>query len=95
MSTNYNHNDRVPSETICTRLDELAHAVTLGHEAVTREFTMRIPAELDHDADIVLSEASRRINELEARLSALLRGEFICHKCSLRKDSEHDGHYDF
>lgn len=70
MSTNYKHNDRVPSETLCTRLDELAHAVTLGHDAVTREFSMRIPAELDHDADIVLSEAARRIRELEARLGS-------------------------
>jgi len=60
----------VPSETICKRLDELAHAITMGSESVEREFTMRIPAELDRDADLVISEAARRIRELEAQLSA-------------------------
>ena len=28
--------------------------------------------------------------QLERELNALKRGEFICRKCSLRKDSEHD-----
>ena len=29
-------------------------------------------------------------NELERELAALKRGEFICQRCSLRKDGEHD-----
>ena len=29
-------------------------------------------------------------NELKRELAALKRGEFICQKCSLRKDGEHD-----
>ena len=65
MSTKYKHNDRVPSEILCKRLDELSNAVTKGKDAIDREFTMRIPAEMDRDADIVLSEASKRITELE------------------------------
>ena len=31
----------------------------------------------------------------EARVERLLRGEFICQKCGLRKDGEHDGKPDF
>lgn len=68
MSNNYKHGDRVPSEVLCARLDELADAVTQGAAGVNREFTMRVPAELDRDADLVLSGAARRIRELEDKL---------------------------
>lgn len=68
MSNKYKHGDRVPSNVLCNRLDELAEFVTKGPDAVRREFTMRVPAELDRDADLVISEASRRIKELEAAL---------------------------
>ena len=34
-------------------------------------------------------------NELERELAALKRGEFICQKCSLRKDGEHDTKHEF
>jgi len=40
------------------RLRELSDAVTQGCEAVAREFTMRVPAEPDRDADLVLSRAA-------------------------------------
>lgn len=68
MSNRYKHGDRIPSETLCARLDELADAVTKGPAAVSREFTMRVPAELDRDADLVLSRAAQRIRELEGKL---------------------------
>ncbi len=64
MSTKYKHGDKVPNSVLAARLDELAEAVTKGSDAVNREFTMRIPAELDRDADLVLSEAANRLNEL-------------------------------
>ena len=56
----------VPNEVLCRRLDQLSDAVTEGRESVLREFLMRIPAELDHDADIVLAEASRRLREFSS-----------------------------
>ena len=58
MSTHYKHNDEIPVTIIIARLRELATAVTKGREHVAREFVMRIPAERDHDADLVLSYAA-------------------------------------
>lgn len=71
MSDQYKHGDKVPSEVLCKRLNELSDAVTEGRGAVLREFDMRVPAELDRDADIVLSEAASRIAYLEAELAYL------------------------
>lgn len=68
MSNKYKYGDRVPSQVLCNRLDELADAVTKGGDSVRRTFTMRVPAELDYDADLVLSQSSRRIVELEKAL---------------------------
>ena len=61
MSTKYRDSKDIPSTLICQRLNELAHAVTKGKDAINREFSMSVPAELDRDADLVLSEAARRI----------------------------------
>lgn len=66
MSRTFKESADIPTENIAARLKELAHAVTQGRDAVSREFTMRIPAELDHDADLVLSEAARRLLALPA-----------------------------
>jgi len=68
MSNKYENSKDIPNEVICKRLNELAKAVTKG-EAGRSEFTMRVPVELDRDADCVLSEASERIAELEAQLA--------------------------
>jgi formylglycine-generating enzyme required for sulfatase activity len=43
---------------LADRLDELADCVTQGPDCVRRNFTMRIPAEPYHDADLVLSAAA-------------------------------------
>lgn len=77
MSTAYKHGDRVPSEVLASRLEELAHTVTQGREAVSREFTMRVPAEQDRDADLVLSAAAGRIIELEAALTQQQDAEVV------------------
>lgn len=68
MSNKYMIGSEVPSEILCKRLNELSKAVTKGKVSINREFYMRIPAEVDNDADLVLSEASRRITELELKL---------------------------
>lgn len=64
MSRKYTDTASVPAETLANRLDELAGAITKGREASDREFTMRIPAECDRDADLVLSEAAKRLRSL-------------------------------
>ena len=72
MSTKYKQSKDVPSEVLCARLKELGRAVSNGRESITREFYMRVPAEVDNDADLVISEAGRRIKRLEARLEKIL-----------------------
>lgn len=62
MSRKYTASKDVPNEVLADRLDELATAVTKGRDGIS-EFTMRIPAECDRDADLVLCEAARRLRE--------------------------------
>ena len=76
MSTTYKTGDYIPSKVLCQRLMELATAVTKGQPTILREFTMRVPAERDRDADLVLVEAATRIIELETRITELT-GEVI------------------
>jgi len=69
MSTKYKYGHQIPSDVLCGRLDQLADAVTKGREAIDREFCMRVPAERDRDADLVLTEAAERIRRLERLLA--------------------------
>ena len=66
MSMKYKHGDHVPTEVLAKRLDELADVVGRPGEERDRELTRRIPAELDRDADLVLSEAATRLTALAA-----------------------------
>lgn len=75
---------------LCARLRELSHAVTQGPEAVRREFTMRVPAERDRDADLVLSRSAdlieRLVRELadERKLSAAMSRD--CNATALERN---------
>ena len=71
MSTIYKNSKDVPMEVLLERLDELADAARNGRETQDREFTMRIPAECDRDADLVISQAVIIIRELQAKVSEL------------------------
>ena len=62
MSRKYKEPKDVPNDVLCERLKELAKAVQ-DRDAISREYTMRIPAEVDRDADIVLTEAARRLRQ--------------------------------
>lgn len=64
MSRKYGLGDRVPNEVLAKRLDELSDAITHRGEDWEREFTMRVPAELDRDADLVMAEAAKRLREI-------------------------------
>jgi hypothetical protein len=67
MSNKYKHGDIVPTEVLAERLDELSDRITKGD---TSQFVMRIPAELDHCPDLVMSAASQRLEQLQADLAA-------------------------
>ena len=54
------------SEKRIARLRELAQAVTYGREAINREFTMRVPADEDRDADCVLTWAADALEQVQA-----------------------------
>ena len=75
MTTKYKHSKEVPTHILAKRLDELSDAVVArmqGNNAkFQREFTCRIPAELDRDADLVLNGAAMRISELVKRIAEL------------------------
>lgn len=60
-----------PHERLVGRLRELADAVTHGRDVVAREFTMRVPAEPERDADMVLSNAADELDRLRAENEAL------------------------
>lgn len=70
MSRQYKSSADVPTGVLCLRLEELSEAVTKGATG-DGEFTMRIPAECDRDADLVLQEASNRLNTLETQRDEL------------------------
>ena len=65
MSNKYKQGDSVPNLVLADRLDELATAITKGADTINREFTMRVPAEFDRDADLVMSQAAKRLREFE------------------------------
>ena len=71
MSRQYKYGDRVPTDVLVKRLDELAMAVTKGQKGMD-EFYMRIPAELDHDADLVMSECAMRLEKYEKVLRGMI-----------------------
>jgi hypothetical protein len=71
VSTNYQSTKEVPLDKIIARLRELSDAIIRGRDAQADEFTMRIPAECDRDADLVLSEAANRLNAMQARVAKL------------------------
>lgn len=88
MSTRYKIADEVPSTIICKRLEELSDAVTEGDAGLRREFYMRIPAECDRDADLVLSAAAKRIRDLEkikrvgvCRICGKTGSNYACKAC--------------
>jgi hypothetical protein len=64
MSTKYEDPKLVPTSVLIERLKELADAIAKGNRD---ELTMRIPAEVDRDADIVLAEAAKRLEYFRVR----------------------------
>ena len=63
MSNKYSHGSEVPSDVLCKRLEELSNS---------KNIIMRIPAEVDYDADLVLSEAAIRIEKISSLRAAIM-----------------------
>ena len=70
MSTKYKRAEAVPTSVLADRLNELSCAAVAmmrkDGEKFKKEFTCSIPAQLDRDADLVLSEAANRLRKLSA-----------------------------
>ncbi len=93
MSRQYESPSEVPYSVLIARLMELSRCVSDGK--ADGELTMRIPAEADRDADLVLYEAARRLDALmpgpasavpevsEAMLSAAMASGPIPGRCNL------------
>lgn len=68
MSRNYKQLSDIPNDVLAKRLHELSDAVVArmnGRKNIFEdEFTCRIPAELDRDADLVLMESAKRLEKL-------------------------------
>ncbi len=62
MSRHYRDSKDIPNDVLAARLKELSDYCTKND--MPSEFSMRIPCELDRDADVVLGEASRRLSSL-------------------------------
>lgn len=91
MSLKYKCADQVPSAVFTKRLHELSDAAANGKKAIDREFCMRVPAEVDYDADLVLAGSARRITHLERSLSETVEAlKRILHlgKSALPKNDE-------
>ena len=69
MTNKYEDTNQVPDQVLLTRVAELVDAVTQG-SAGLNEFTMRVPAECDRDADLVLTELIIRYRNLIERAEA-------------------------
>lgn len=70
MSNKYKDGDHIPTDVLCARVEYLIDCITgkvkLTDSGFRHEFGMRIPAELDRDADLVLSELIKRVRGLES-----------------------------
>lgn len=71
MSTKYQSSKDVPTSVLLDRAEQLADAVTKG-ESGSYEFTMRISAECDRDADLVLCELVKRFKRVNQEQTELL-----------------------
>jgi hypothetical protein len=71
MSTKYHNSKDVPNDVLIARLNELSDAICAGKDSKDMEFTRRIQAECDRDADLVIAEAARRLELLTANTAAI------------------------
>lgn len=71
MSNQYKHGDHVPTDVLVKRLRELVEVITKRRVDLKYEFSMSIPAQLDRDADLVLSEVADRLETFDNERKAV------------------------
>lgn len=49
----------------------------------------------DENDGQLLDDAAEEIELLRSQMDPLLKGEFICKKCGIRKDGEHENKHEF
>ncbi len=69
MSTKYKESADVPTEVLADRLNDLVKIICGPEKDLSRHFSMRVPAELDYCADLVISESGQRLLRLESMLA--------------------------
>ncbi|GEM_PF-3381698 len=74
MSTKYKQPSEVPTEILVKRLSELSDCFN-DRDKFDREYTRRIPAELDRDADLVMSNSSERLIKQAEQIKNILNGD--------------------
>lgn len=70
MSTKYKEFSEVPTSVLASRLAQIGEQLTKGNFS---DLSMSIPAQLDRDADLVLTNAGVRLIELQERVDARVR----------------------
>lgn len=74
MSTKYRESKAIPNDVLADRLDEMKELVIAGDAG---RITMRIPCELDHDGDVVMGEAARRLRAIPDNTDLVMAEELI------------------
>ena len=68
----YKKSSEIPSKNLVKRIRDIVDCITdCNREKLLSELTMSIPARLDRDADLVLSEVSDRLLRLEEQVKKL------------------------
>ena len=73
MSCYYKDSNSVPNRILSKRLDDLADIIINRKKGWQEELSMRVPAECDRDADLILSEADFRITEMSKIIMSIKR----------------------
>jgi len=71
MSTDFKEFSEVPTKALSSRLAYLSDVFARKKGNVSHEITMRVPAELDRDADLVCANAAVRLSELSSKVDKL------------------------
>lgn len=74
----YKRAEDVPLQALIDRLRALSAAVSDGPAAIAAECTMRVPVEFDRDADVVLHEAARRLEQYGKMEQSLTVEDKVC-----------------
>lgn len=64
-------------------------------EIINWQVSISLDPQVSSDAATLRDTHLKRAEAAERELAALKRGEFICQRCGIRKDGEHDSQYEF